>query len=238
MVTRYDPRRTWGILLVAAGAMFLLQNLGVFALGRDLQAILLAAAGLVLVHPSGAGSRWWALVVGISLMAMAALLSLAAVYPATAEAWGGTLVLGAIGASFWALVILRRERWWAVIPGGLLLTLAAVARPPSAARGALRLDPQAVFFLGLGLTFALAGLLPRRQGPMRWALIPGAAMVGLSLSTLAGAAWLSSLLWPAALVLGGSLSSGADPPAPGARGSARPGPRRRSRSSAPGPARA
>ena len=37
------------------------------------------------------------------------------------------MFLGTIGLSFWVIYLTRRDFWWAVIPGGALMTLALVA---------------------------------------------------------------------------------------------------------------
>ena len=34
-------------------------------------------------------------------------------------AWGGALFLGSIGLAFWVIYFVRRDFWWAVIPGGV-----------------------------------------------------------------------------------------------------------------------
>jgi hypothetical protein len=83
---------------------------------------------------------------------------------------GGAIFLGAIGLSFWAVYLTGRDRWWAIIPGGVLITLALVsALPDRLFAGA---DSGGVFFLGLAATFLLVALL----ADMRWAYWPAGAL--------------------------------------------------------------
>jgi hypothetical protein len=92
------------------------------------------------------------------------------------------------------------ENWWAVIPGGVLLTLAIVAGLSENLEG---IETGGVFFLGLGLTFALLALLPTGDGKLTWALIPAVVLFLMGLLITAAAAEFINYVWPAALILGG-----------------------------------
>jgi hypothetical protein len=83
---------------------------------------------------------------------------------------GGSIFLGAIGLSFWAVYLTGRDRWWAIIPGGVLFTLAIVSALPDRLLGGA--DSGGVFFLGLAATFLLVALLAN----MRWAFWPAGAL--------------------------------------------------------------
>jgi hypothetical protein len=68
------------------------------------------------------------------------------------------------------------------------------------------LDSGALFFVGLGCTFLLLGLLPLQDGKgMRWALIPGGVLLAMGL--LIGTPWIGFMgnLWPLVLIIGGAL---------------------------------
>ena len=65
-----------------------------------------------------------------------------------------------------------RDRWWAIIPGGVLFTLAIVSVMPEAFLSGA--GSGGLFFLGLALTFLLVALLAN----MRWAFWP-AGVLGL-----------------------------------------------------------
>ena len=82
------------------------------------------------------------------------------------EDFGGAIFLGGIGLSFFAVYLTDRvERWWALIPGGVLVTLAGVT---IAAQRFGEFQTAGFFFFGLAITFLLVALL----AGMRWAYWP------------------------------------------------------------------
>jgi hypothetical protein len=198
-------RQRWqilgGILLIAAGALFLLDSLGFVTIGVLGWALLLAAAGLAFLYLFLADrEQWWALIPGCALLSVAVLLALAQWLPDLEGGWLGAIVLAGISVSFWVIFFLRREFWWAVIPGGVLLTVALIAGLSSVIEGEA---VGGVLFLGLGLTFGLLGVIPTPQGRMRWAFIPAAVMVIMGLIVVAATSSFFAFLWPAALILAG-----------------------------------
>lgn len=97
------------------------------------------------------------------------------------------------------------RRWWAIIPAGVMLTLAlpAVGASEAGARAS-----GALFFAGLALTFVLVPILPGGPGRRRWAWIPAGALAVLTvLVALEATALLSvfNYLWPLALIAGGGF---------------------------------
>jgi hypothetical protein len=62
-----------------------------------------------------------------------------------------------------------------------------------------------LFFLGLGLTFALVALLPNPQGDMRWAWIPGGILLLIGSIFLVAGENLLVYIWPVILILAGGL---------------------------------
>ena len=101
-----------------------------------------------------------------------------------------------ISLAFWWVYFSDTQRWWAIIPAGVLLTLGIV----SALDNVNGVQTGGSFFLGLGLTFVLVAILP--GGASRsWALIPGTVLLlfGALLGTpLFG---LADYFWPAVLIL-------------------------------------
>jgi len=93
-----------------------------------------------------------------------------------------------------------RTRWWALIPAGVLLTLALVAGLSAYWNG-----PELgwVFFLGLSLTFGLIALVPTPRGRMRWALFPAGVMLAMALLGMAFTSEVLSIFWPAVMILAG-----------------------------------
>ncbi len=117
----------WGGLLVAAGVLFLLQNLGVIQFAEIIWSVLFVIVGVfVLSFFLNDRNNWWALIPSIVLFDLAALIALGALFPGFSDTLGGALFLGGIGVSFWLIYLLRRDFWWAIIPGGVLCTLAVV----------------------------------------------------------------------------------------------------------------
>jgi hypothetical protein len=107
--------------------------------------------------------------------------------------WGGAAFLASLGAGFLSLYVARRERWWALIPAGTLLTLALVAA--SGDDGGV--TSGTLFFLGLAVTFLVLWRLP--DHPQRWAVFPAAGLAAMALivTTTAGG-WVLPVLLIAA----------------------------------------
>lgn len=186
----------WGVLLIIAGGLLLLEALGGLAVGGLIWSVLFAAAGLGFVYVfSRSRENWWAAIPAGALLGLGALGAWGEFAPDSADNWGGSLFLGALGAGFWAVYLRGRENWWAIIPGGVLLTLALLAVVPT--------DEGAYFFFGLALTFALLALAPTERRRMRWPIIPAGALGVLGVLVAIGADGALNYVWPVALVLGG-----------------------------------
>ena len=197
-----QSRIVWGILLIVLGTLFLLQTFGILGwLTTIVWVFLFGAAGLAFLFVFlSDGAHWWALIPGFTLLGLSALIGLDWLFPTVADAVGGAVFLGGVGLSFWAVYLVRREHWWAVIPGGVMFTLALVAALSPVAEGPAG---GGAFFLGLGLTFGLLSVVPTPQGRLKWALIPAAVMLVMGVLLVAASTPLLVYLGPAALVLVG-----------------------------------
>jgi hypothetical protein len=191
-----------GLVLVGAGALLLLQSLSVIAFAWETVWGLVFAVGGVAFLWAFARDReqWWALIPGFVLLGLGALVGLQAIAPRVAGVWGGPIFLGGISAAFWAIYAVRREYWWAIIPAGVMLTLAGVAAFSQAFSG---VGTGGLFFLGLGATFGLIYLVPRPEGRMRWALIPAAVLLIFGALIAASEAEVLKYVGPAVLVAAG-----------------------------------
>ncbi len=192
-----ESRIFWGLLLVVGGVLFLLENLGIFKLGSLFWAILMAAGGiffLALVQRSR--DNWWALIPAFALIGLALSVGLELFYPDAADVVGGGLVLAGLALGFWAIYLFTRQ-WWAIIPGGVLVTLAGMAMLDKIYPG---VQGSGFFFIGIGLTFVLVAILPA-DGDMRWAWIPAGILIVMGLLLLAALGDMMAYLWPAALIL-------------------------------------
>ena len=201
---RLSAMTVWGLALLGAAALLLLDRLQLTGDGTLLWGSAFVAAGVVCVAVTRQGPQhWWAAIPAGALLGLGAAVVVDEL-PATAGTeWAGAAFLALASTGFWAVYLRDRRRWWALIPAGVLLTLAGVA----AVEEQLGDDASgALFFLGLALTFALVAMLPADGPPRRWALIPafvlGALGVVVVIVAVAGSdvlAWF----WPAAFAVGG-----------------------------------
>ena len=195
---RFDLRILWGGLLIFAGGLFLLQEMNLIPSAWDLiWAGLFGVGGCVFLYAYWTDrSQWWPLIPGLGLLSLGALILINEILPGAD--WVGAIFLGGIGLSFWLIYALNRDNWWAVIPGGVLMTLAVVAGVDPFVSGDAG---GGIFMLGLSFTFGLVGLLPNRQGKMTWAFIPAGVLFLLGIFLITPLLPLLNFIWPAALIL-------------------------------------
>lgn len=199
---KLDTRIIWGTLLVLGGILLLLNNL-IGLLDRlpfNLWGILMGLAGLIFVGVFVTSrANWWAAIPGFTLLGISLLIGLERLFPRFADIWGGSLVTGGIATGFLLIYITQREQWWALIPGGTLLTVTFMIGLGGAIGEAAI---PAVFFMGLGATFSLLYLLPPPgQERLTWAIYPALSTLALGLLILALLTPLAGFLWPAVLII-------------------------------------
>ena len=196
---RLDGRLLVGSLLIVGGVVYLLQNLGIITWGGWVWAAGFALGGLVFlgwfVRDRAA---WWAIIPGMTLLGLGTIMAIDQLRPGLD--WTGSLFLGSIGLAFWLIYLRDRNMWWAIIPGGVMATLAVVAGLDEAP---LLIETGGLFFLGLGATFLLVAVVPTSQGYQRWALFPAAGLVAMGLLIGVGFERAINYLWPAALIVAG-----------------------------------
>lgn len=187
----------WGLILVIGGVILLLESMGVLEGSEVFWMAACAVAGILFVVAllSNRGA-WWAAIPGVSLLAIALGLGLSTFANPSGEMMGA-VILGGIGLSFIIVYLLQPMNWWAIIPGGVLITLAIVAGMEGSDPG---LISGAIFFAGLGLTFALVALLPNKVGRMNWAWIPAGILLLLAILILSGIESLINYIWPVVLI--------------------------------------
>jgi hypothetical protein len=189
-------------VLIVLGLVFLLESLDVVAVGDFIWPVLFGLGGLAFLSVFvGDRTHWWAVIPGFTLLGLAGLIAWGVYGPSTAESWGATFFLGGISLSFWVIYLTNRENWWAIIPGGVLLTIALVAGLSSAVESGVVIG--GVFFLGLALTFGALSLVKTPEGRLRWALIPAAVLFVMGLVITFAATDMFNYVWPAALILVG-----------------------------------
>ncbi len=202
---QFDVRNIGAILLIVAGALLLLQNFGVLGIVVALiWALILAAGGLVFLYlfMTERTQYWWGVIPGLGLLGLAALIVLDEFFPRIGGDLGGMIFLGGLGLAFCALYFQKREQWWAIIPGGALLTLAVLDALSSGFEGD---EIGGILFLGLGLTFGVLYFLPTPHGRMKWAIFPAAALLVMGLLITVAAIGAFQYLAALALILVGLI---------------------------------
>ncbi|MDW7991827.1 MAG: hypothetical protein RMK65_06775 [Anaerolineae bacterium] len=189
---RLQRRIIVGILLILAGALLLLERVGVVPPGIDPFGTLLGLGGgaaFLYVFLRNPRAQWWAAIPAFTLLG----LGTAGFLP---ERLDGVAFLGGIGLAFWVIYLTNPQHWWAIIPGGVLWTLAATSGLSEAMGQA---DTGSILFLGLGLTFLLVALLARRN----WGYIPAVLLLLLAGVLRLGLVGILDWLWIGTLFLAG-----------------------------------
>jgi len=198
----------FGAALILLGGLFLAQQLLHlhFNVGAVIVAMVFALAGLTFLYVMvSKRENWWAAIPGMVLLGLGALIASSEFFPQFAKMFGGSLFLGFIGLAFLVVLLIKPDNWWAVIPAGVLFTLAFVAGVAPLVNG---FASGAFFFLGIGLTFAIVGLMPVGKAE-KWPWIPaGICLVMGTLLMIGSGSLLNSvfgIIWPAILVLCGGF---------------------------------
>jgi hypothetical protein len=204
MIKILSSRLLWGLILVIGGLLLLLDTFGVIHGGTIFWMVASAFVGVLFIGLYiSQHEHWWALIPGTILLTVALIIGLTSFVPNfNDQGLQGTIILGGIGLSFFLVYLADRGNWWALIPAGIMATIALIAAPFG---NSTALAGGGIFFLGLGVTFALVALLPNTVGPMRWAWIPAVVLGVIGILILISAEDLINYVWPAALILGGVL---------------------------------
>ncbi len=204
-------RLIWGVALIAMGAFFLAQQLGLFGTVQlPFWAFAFGLLGLIFLASFVADRRqWWALIPGCILLGVALLLvnSQNELIPAQQA---GALFLLSIGLPFLLIYLVDRRMWWALIPGGVLTVLALItfligrelsgqviaaivlfglAAVFALVRFATRTSPYMGWATWVAVILAVIGVLVLITGPQAAALVGPAILIGLGLFLLARAYW-------------------------------------------------
>lgn len=194
----------WGSLLILAGVAFLLQNFGFFPFGDIFWGLFIGFLGAAFLSIYlRERENWWAIIPGIILLATGLLILVGLILPESNLDWGGFIFLAGIGIAFFVVYLVRRENWWAVIPGGVMTTLAVVSLLDNMDMSAG--ENGGIFFLGLGLTFVLVAILPTPHGTMGWAWIPAVVLFVIGLLLTASMENALGTIWPIFFILLGGF---------------------------------
>lgn len=189
-----------GIFFLAIGLASLFSNLGYFSMDQLVWPAFLAGGGLIFLYFFAISrSNWWAAIPGCVLLSIGLTAALPWIAPGFEGRLGGPIVLAGISLGFWLVYLRIPTNWWAIIPAGVMLTLASITLI-NAENG---LETAGVFFIGLGLTFALVALLPGGALRMAWPWIPAGVLLLMGFLFISSASRLASLVLPTAMILGG-----------------------------------
>ncbi|MGE5252150.1 MAG: hypothetical protein ACM3QS_18260 [Bacteroidota bacterium] len=191
---RIDARIVLGLMLLLGGGLLLLQAMGYLTAGTHIfWGLVFLVGGLAFLSLPFSGN-WWGVFPGMTLLGLAVLI----LFEDRLGIFGGLVFLGALALAFWLVYILDRQRWWALIPAGVLSTLAIVTVVPDYGGG---VATGAVFFLGLALTFLLVAL----AAGLRWAYYPAAALGVIGVLAAASLMDLANYIWALALIAAGGF---------------------------------
>lgn len=192
-----------GGLLLMAGILLLLLNYGVIGpFGEAIWSLLFVGGGVIFIAVYLSNrAQWWPIIPGMTLIGLGAIIFFS--NTAMEGDWVPALLFGAIAFAFLIVYLSKpAENWWALIPAGVLTSLAVPFLLPGG------FNP-GVFMLGMGATFALVyvqGLVRGLHREFWWALIPAGvlALIGVFLMAeeLEAVAQIFSL-WPIILVIVG-----------------------------------
>lgn len=192
-----------GILLVLLGILALLQTVTGWEVTDLFFGGLFILAGVAFLYVLYQDrTRWWAVIPGVILLAIGATIILDSVAPGASKWVSGLIILGGISAAFFAVYALSPLNWWALIPAGVMATLAVV----SVLDNIQNFDSGWVFLAGTAATFAMVALLPERSTgrKLTWAWYPAAALAVIALIVLVSSFEITSVVW-AVLLIGGGL---------------------------------
>ena len=198
-----QSRILWGSILIIGGIALLLQNVYGIQLANIFWCVIIAFGGLIFLGVFLANrENWWALIPGFVLISIGVMLALEWMVPELNSDLGGFIVLAGIALAFFIIHLFDNARWWAIIPGGVLATVAVFVLLENIWTG---FGGPGVFFVGLGLTFFLLATVPTPEGRMKWAWIPGVVLTIVGFVIIAVTEEVIVLLWPVALILLGLI---------------------------------
>lgn len=200
-MVKLNWRALVGVLMVILGVLAMLQTTHVIKFEGDIWlwvfASLFGVAGLGFLYVliSAPKENWWASIPGLTLVGLGTLMALEGM-PGVKGDWPVTIFMGCIGLSFVLIYWLDRSRWWAIIPGGTLLSVALMILLPS-----LGGWTASILFFGMAATFGAVALLGK--GKMNWGWYPAVALLALGLFIPSVEGAMPWMIWPVILIVAG-----------------------------------
>ena len=203
----FTNRLTWGLLLIVAGTIFLLQNLKLIPQSPVVWGVLFGIGAVYfLIGYFSNRENWWAAIPAFVLLGLA-LIVFWDVLPIKniGGDLSGAIFLSMIGLGFIAVYLRAPKQWWAIIPAGALISIAGVVALEALIKEPGLVEIGGVLLLGIGVTFLLVFLLPGAGGQRGWAIWPAMSLLLFGGLITAAATDLLGVLWPVGLILAGLL---------------------------------
>ncbi len=198
--------RSWiGITLVLIGVLLGLQQFGILGGGfEDAFFALAFGAGVVIFAIIFFQDRrlWWAALVAFILAGLTSQFVLDLFFPSISDGWGGPIFLAFLATGFLIVFLLNRSFWWALIPSGVLYSVALTAAVDEVPLN-IGIDSSGILFIGMGLTFLLLYFMPIAGERQTWAIYPAIPLLILGAVTGFSNEGLWEIIWPSMLILGG-----------------------------------
>jgi len=189
----------WGAVLVLFGVFFLMQNFNLLGgLGNLLGVALFGGIGLLGVSYYFQRRRhWWILFSAFVFIGISGS-SFTDMIPFLRPLSGGVFLFS-LSLAFWLIFLQNQTHyWWAVIPGGILTSLAFIDVIEHFIWG----NTGSLMLLGIAATFGLLWLMREKlnTGWAKWPALILLAIVALNFIPLAG-----KILFPVVLIIIGML---------------------------------
>ncbi len=208
--TRKRNTILWGGALLLIGAFLLLVNQHVLdPYAPTWQYVVAALCGLggiaFLILFVRDVVRWWPIIPAFTLLTVGVIVFLTTQVNAPVGEMLGSILFFGIALAFAVIFLLDRNRWWAIIPMGVLLLVSATTALSTFQVSSDVLS--ATLFIGMGFVFLLVYLLGPLKREVWWALAPATTLVAFGLFTFVFTKATSDLQlalvswWPVLLVL-------------------------------------
>ena len=202
----FNWRVPLGVVLVVLGVLAFLQSFNILNMRGEIWllafGLIFAAVGVSFIYALIADhNAWWAAIPGMTLLGLGVMMVLFSFPSISLGALPPFIFLGSIAAAFWLIYYLKRSNfWWAIIPAGVMTTIAIIVFiPEGSSLGG------SVFFLGMAATFALLGFVEINGRRMTWPWIPAGVLAVMGvLIGLTTSGW-SAIVWAVLLILAGAF---------------------------------
>jgi hypothetical protein len=198
----FNWRIPLGLALVVFGVLAFLQSFNIIAFNGSpwagAMAVLFAFIGGVFLYALITDhNNWWAAIPGLTLIGLGILIGLALI-PGFSGTFGAFIFMGSIAASFWVIYAMKRDFWWAIIPGGTLTSVALlILLSDNGELGA------SVLFLGMAATFGVLGLIKVDGRRMSWPWYPAASLAVLAGIVAVSSGGVPAIVWAILIILVG-----------------------------------